>query len=1153
MSEIPSADWSWIHATAERFERAWKKGPRPRIEDFLATVGESFWPPLFEELLRVEYELRRRDGEEPVADDYRQRFPEHPEIVASVFRPRSSQPIPGGLDARLDSTLQTSQTSAARAVAIPDELVNHPDYEIVRELDRGGMGVVYLAHNRLMARDEVLKVMGREIVDKPGVMDRFLREIRAVAKLRHPNIVSAYSAFRCGASLAFAMEYVVGLDLRRMVKARGALPVANACSYVHQAALGLQHAHEEGMVHRDIKPGNLMLSHKKDRAVIKLLDFGLSKATSEQNASEVGISFSFDESDSGAHLTCTGQMLGTPDFIAPEQIDNSQTADIRADIYSLGCTLHFLLAGEPPYPDMTLGEVLRAHRSLIATRLDAIRKEVPPELASLVAKMMAKDPAKRFQEPAEVADALTPLFKRRGVSLKEPGTGPAVSGAESVAGCAPGEITKQALERFAFLSSIGDSTEAVGKPSAGNWPGLVETKDSTAADNIPARAPERPLAHVGKYWPLVASAIGLAVMLAGVIAWRIRPEARDRGGPKLAGVPASIKEVVTKPQPGQATPVDKAETGNGTPVKSAAVASGPKSEARPVASKAPLPPTLPATTPPEKLKSSLSASTDKPKSVTDKRRPIASPWRQVSPLGEQVGSAIDRGIRFLKKQQRPDGAWNDVEKSAPTGTTSLVTLALLSAGEKPDSPSIKTALDQIRKWGPESLRNTYAVSLQTMVLAEVEPAIDSTRIAANVAWLEKAQITARDRVPWPGTWTYSDSKLQAGDNSNTHWALLALNAASEAGAPVRPETWALARDYWERSQRADGSWTYTPAQKNSTASMTCAGIASLVITGLHRPRGTELIQGAAIRNCRQPAGNKNLHGGIEWLGENFHVDRNFGSTLSGQQWKFYYLAGLERAGRLAAMSHFGQHDWYRDGATELLRLQNKLDGTWTGPVTEQDRVLATSFAVLFLAKGRAPVLINKLRHLPVDDWNNDPDDVRNLVGVVARDRRTVLSSRVVDATSASMSELLQAPIAFLNGHRAPEFNTAAEENLRRYIEQGGYLFADACCDSPNFDRGFRELMKGLFHEEPFQLRPLGENHPVWRARHLISPAVQPLWGIDFGGRTAVIYSPKDLSCWWNQSERNPGNAAVTRAIKLGQNMIDYAIGLELPPDKLSVP
>ena len=216
-----------------------------------------------------------REGEGPTAEEYRRRFPEHDDVVASVFAP---DPAPSGRPSL--STARTHRDHGNRdpVSTLPPELANHPDYEIIRELGHGGMGVVFLAHNRIMGRDEVLKVIGRDIIERPGVFDRFLREIRAVARLQHPNIVTAYSAFRCGESLVFAMEYVEGLDLARMVKAKGPMPVGHACYFVHQAALGLQHAHEAGMVHRDIKPGNLMLTHKAGRPVIKVLDFGLAKA-----------------------------------------------------------------------------------------------------------------------------------------------------------------------------------------------------------------------------------------------------------------------------------------------------------------------------------------------------------------------------------------------------------------------------------------------------------------------------------------------------------------------------------------------------------------------------------------------------------------------------------------------------------------------------------------------------------------------------------------------------------------------------------------------------------------------------------------------------------------------------------------------------------
>ncbi len=290
--------------------------------------------------------------------------------------------------------------------SLPSGLADHSDYEILRELGRGGMGVVYLAHNRLMGRDEVLKVMGKHLVERPGVQERFLREIRAVARLRHPNIVEAYSAFRLDENIIFAMEHVEGLDLSRMVKAKGPMPVAHACLFISQAARGLQHAHEEGMVHRDIKPGNLILTQKRDKPVIKVLDFGLAKATREGSVD--------------TDLTVGGQMLGTPDFIAPEQAVDAQKADIRADIYSLGCTLYYLLTGGPPFRGTSLYDVLQAHHSIDAEPLNIVRPEVPHELAALVAKMMAKEASRRFQTPAEAAQALEPFFKKKTVVNKNP-------------------------------------------------------------------------------------------------------------------------------------------------------------------------------------------------------------------------------------------------------------------------------------------------------------------------------------------------------------------------------------------------------------------------------------------------------------------------------------------------------------------------------------------------------------------------------------------------------------------------------------------------------------------------------------------------------------------------------------------------------------
>jgi hypothetical protein len=516
---------------------------------------------------------------------------------------------------------------------------------------------------------------------------------------------------------------------------------------------------------------------------------------------------------------------------------------------------------------------------------------------------------------------------------------------------------------------------------------------------------------------------------------------------------------------------------------------------------------------------------------------------------EEVERAIREGVRFLKGMQRNDGSWADIENDAKTGMTSLVTLALLTAGERPDSPELRKAITFLRGMGPNDLRSTYAIALQTMVFAAAEPERDQLRIAANVSWLERAQIKPGDSVYWPGSWAYNDKRTRPGDNSNTQYALLGLHAASEAGVPVKLEVWNLSRAYWERAQKRDGSWAYTPDAPNSTASMTCAGISSLIISGMRRFQGQEFIQNDTIQNCGKGGVNRSLQDGVNWIANNFYVGQNFGN---GQQWRFYYLYGLERAGRLAGVRFFGEHDWYRIGAEKLVHEQNTFSGFWRGVLQEEDRVLATSFALLFLAKGRAPVLINKLKHGRSNDWQNDPDDIRNLVSIVSRDWKNLLTWQVVDPNFASVSELLQAPIIFFNGHRAPEFSAIGKQNLREFVEQGGFIFADACCDSGDFDRGFKALMKEIFPEEEYKLRPLSDEHPVWRAKHLLSPDVHPLWGIEHGCRTVVIYSPADLSCYWNLLELNPAHKSVLRSIKVGQNVIDYATGREMPADKLTV-
>jgi serine/threonine protein kinase/putative intracellular protease/amidase len=291
----------------------------------------------------------------------------------------------------------------------PRELANHPRYRVVKLLGAGGMGQVYQAEHRLMGRPVALKVISRELTRHPVAVERFRREVKAAARLSHPNIVTAFDA-DCAGDLHFlVMEYVEGMSLARVVEKRGALPVAHACNYVRQAALGLAHAHDRGMVHRDIKPHNLMLTRKGQ---VKVLDFGLARFAQEGGPG--------GQPPTRLDLTTVGTVVGTPDYMAPEQANNSSQVDIRADIYALGCTLYYLLAGRPPFPEGSSMEKLLAQVEQTPTPLPELRPEVPAALTATLDRMMAKSPGERFQTPAEVADALAPFANPRSAAAETP-------------------------------------------------------------------------------------------------------------------------------------------------------------------------------------------------------------------------------------------------------------------------------------------------------------------------------------------------------------------------------------------------------------------------------------------------------------------------------------------------------------------------------------------------------------------------------------------------------------------------------------------------------------------------------------------------------------------------------------------------------------
>jgi len=286
---------------------------------------------------------------------------------------------------------------------VPSALAAHLRYRILGLAGHGGMGAVYKAEHVVMQRLVALKTVRAELVANRAMLDRFQREVAAAARLSHPNVVTAYDAEHVADMHFLVMEFVDGHTLAELVSASGALSVAVACDYVQQAALGLQHAFERGMVHRDIKPHNLMVTPGQ---VIKVLDFGLARFEQEA-ALEVHDAEAAGVDDGPSDLTATGTVMGTPDFMAPEQASDAHRADIRADIFSLGCTLYFLLTGTRPFAGM------RATSGSFTTRrmrpLAEVLPAVPRRLAAVVEKMMAPLPANRYQTPADVVSALEPF------------------------------------------------------------------------------------------------------------------------------------------------------------------------------------------------------------------------------------------------------------------------------------------------------------------------------------------------------------------------------------------------------------------------------------------------------------------------------------------------------------------------------------------------------------------------------------------------------------------------------------------------------------------------------------------------------------------------------------------------------------------------
>ena len=567
-----------------------------------------------------------------------------------------------------------------------------------------------------------------------------------------------------------------------------------------------------------------------------------------------------------------------------------------------------------------------------------------------------------------------------------------------------------------------------------------------------------------------------------------------------------------------------------------------------------------------------------------------SPAAAAPPVPEEqlvgrVNKAIDRGVQHLRQNYSDknhwEGFWLNALGDMDGGVTALSALALLNCGVPATDKEIRGSLDYLR-----SLANkrTYVVGLSTMVFAEARRPQDLPRIQQNVDWLVRTASRENGKVIG---WSYPfDNASNRPDGSNTQYALLGLYAGKSAGAKIPDVVWADVQKLYRTTQINDGNdrgyWFYVEGARRPSFTMTVAGVSGLLIAGMgldESEQGLDPETGVAAR-CGRYESQDAINRGINWIAEHF----SFAGALEAKS-VYYNVYGIERVGRLSGQRFIGRYDWYREGCEWLVREQNG-NGSWSqdrGFQIDGVNVISTSFALLFLSKGRTPVLISKLAHGDsvmrngalietggpgnIVGWNRKHNDARHLTEFASKELFDGLPlgwqsydprRRAYETPQEILDEvgvLVQSPILYLNGHTAPALSGQQKQILKKYIEEGGFVLAEACCGSPAFADGFRKLMKELFPNSP--LRPMSPDHAIWRSYFAVPPGeFSDLECMELGCRTVVVLSPEPLAGYWEEARYMPTGKAPAKnrgeqAYRLAGNVIAYATGMEPPKQRLS--
>lgn len=370
-----------VNRYCDQFEQLWRSTTDASLQEFSKNIvqmsGETD-AVLHLELTAIDVQYRRQFGHAVSVDDYHRLFPSL-----------------SNLDLLQLAGNTEPSTKSGKTILHSGQRIG--DYVIEACIGQGGMGQVYRARHELMDRDVAIKILLESTRSDEVAQRRFAREVRSVAKMSHPNVVTAFDARESDGMLCLVTEWIDGKTLSELIRSDGPLTVSNAVEYAIQAASGLQYAHESGLIHRDVKPSNLLLDLDGN---VKVLDLGLAK-----------LRMGLDDDDAGEALTQTNHIVGTAQFLSPEQARSPGQVDVRSDVYSLGCSLFFFLTGKPPYAGDTPLDTMLSHVSLVTPTVNEVSDSdvIPHRVSEFVASMMAKEPADRPASMAHVIDELVSI------------------------------------------------------------------------------------------------------------------------------------------------------------------------------------------------------------------------------------------------------------------------------------------------------------------------------------------------------------------------------------------------------------------------------------------------------------------------------------------------------------------------------------------------------------------------------------------------------------------------------------------------------------------------------------------------------------------------------------------------------------------------